>query len=166
MKLADWLDALSHKLLHATDPTLGSVPIGMLAAFPLGVPNNNWLLCTGATFDAAVYPALAAYLGGNTLPDYKGKVLVMQDAGQVEFDTLGEAGGAKTHTLTTAEMPNHTHEGFSGASAITQSGNGLVGGSGNPPVVSAGQIATGTGGGGAHNNLQPYKVVNIAIRGK
>lgn len=38
-----------------------------------------------------------------------GRVLVGIDAGQTEFDTVEETGGAKTHTLTTAEMPSHTH---------------------------------------------------------
>jgi microcystin-dependent protein len=38
-----------------------------------------------------------------------GRVLVSQDAGQAEFDTLGKTGGAKTHTLTSDEMPSHTH---------------------------------------------------------
>jgi microcystin-dependent protein len=45
-----------------------------------------------------------------------------------------------------------------------QSGNGLVSGSGNPPVVSAGNIAGPTGGGEAHNNLQPYIVLNYIIK--
>lgn len=38
-----------------------------------------------------------------------GRVLVGLDSGQTEFDTLGETGGAKTHTLVTGEMPSHTH---------------------------------------------------------
>jgi microcystin-dependent protein len=38
-----------------------------------------------------------------------GRVPVGLDSGQTEFDALGETGGAKTHTLTTAEMPSHNH---------------------------------------------------------
>lgn len=38
-----------------------------------------------------------------------GRVLVSQDTGQAEFDTIEETGGAKTVTLTSAEMPSHTH---------------------------------------------------------
>jgi microcystin-dependent protein len=38
-----------------------------------------------------------------------GRTLVGLDAGQVEFDTVEETGGAKTHTLTTAELASHTH---------------------------------------------------------
>lgn len=41
----------------------------------------------------------------------QGRVVVGRDSGQTEFDTLGETGGAKTHTLTAAEsgLPAHTH---------------------------------------------------------
>ena len=38
-----------------------------------------------------------------------GRVLVSLDAEQTEFDTIEETGGAKTVTLTSAEMPSHTH---------------------------------------------------------
>jgi microcystin-dependent protein len=39
----------------------------------------------------------------------KGRIPVGYDSSQSEFDALGETGGAKTHTLTTSEMPSHTH---------------------------------------------------------
>lgn len=81
-----------------------------------------------------------------------GRVLVGYDAGQTEFDTAGETGGAKTHTLTTAEMPAHVH-----GSNLWQGNGGatnLAGGGG----TGLGDTAS-TGGGGSHNNLQPYIVV-------
>lgn len=43
------------------------------------------------------------------LPNFKGRVPVGLDAGQTEFDTMGETGGAKTHTLTEAQIPAHSH---------------------------------------------------------
>lgn len=83
-----------------------------------------------------------------------GRVLVGIDTVQTEFDTIGETGGEKTHILTTAEMPAHTHtRGVSG----TSGGFGLLD---NAAASSSGNIATGsTGGDGAHNNLQPYITV-------
>lgn len=74
-------------------------------------------------------------------------------------DVVGNVGGAETHTLTTAEMPAHTHgsDGFnsgSGSSAyfVQPADNG------DP------RTTTSTGGGGAHNNMQPAAVVNKIIK--
>ena len=93
---------------------VGSVQMwaGQVAAIPAG-----WLLCNGTAFDPVAYPELAAVVGtlyGGTvgaplLPNLKGRVPVGQDAGQAEFDTIGEAAGAKTHTLTESELAAHDH---------------------------------------------------------
>ena len=45
------------------------------------------------------------------VPDLRGRVVVGRDSAQTEFDSLGEIGGAKTHTLTESEIPSHTHSG-------------------------------------------------------
>ena len=90
-----------------------------------------------------------------------GRCLVGLDAGQTEFDTVEETGGAKTHTLLTAEMPAHTHE----QTAPTSASGGAVAfamDTNASGADTAGNNATqSTGGGGAHNNLQPYIVVYI-----
>jgi len=111
----------------------------------------------GSIFIAAVATNPATLLGGGTWARYgQGRVLVSQDSGQAEFDTVNETGGAKTHTLTTAEIPAHTHTLYGTVQAadgaarrqLTDIANG------NNNVQSG-----STGGGGAHNNLQPYIVV-------
>lgn len=52
----------------------------------------------------------ATFLGYGTWTAFgAGRVLVGYDAGQAEFDTVEETGGAKTVTLSTAQMPVHTH---------------------------------------------------------
>lgn len=48
-------------------------------------------------------------IGGTWVAWGTGKVPVGVDTGQIEFDTVEETGGAKTHTLTASEMPVHTH---------------------------------------------------------
>jgi len=83
-----------------------------------------------------------------------GRVLVGRDAGQSEFDVVEETGGAKTHTLTIAEMPAHTHQLLSGTTDGAGSNIADMSLSNNNLITSG-----STGGGGAHNNLQPYIVV-------
>lgn len=91
------------------------------------------------------------------------------------FQTAGATGGAETHTLTTSEMPSHNHD-MGTINRLANVGNVQNGagnlddwpGSGGP--ISATNVVVGnswtgsmgmTGGGGAHNNLQPYVVVYI-----
>ena len=84
-----------------------------------------------------------------------GKVPVGIDASDADFDTAEETGGAKTHTLTTDEIPSHSH---SYIRKGTTTGGSTQGGD----INSVRQFTdnTGlTGGGQSHNNLQPYIVV-------
>jgi microcystin-dependent protein len=97
--------------------------------------------------------------GGNPLlPNTKGRAIVGQDGAQGEFDALGEAGGAKTHVLTVGEIPAHSHPFLN--NLLTQVNTGFA--APNPSHASGAfalfvdGVTGPTGGGGAHNNLQPY----------
>jgi microcystin-dependent protein len=60
--------------------------------------------------NASVNTNPATLLGFGTWDAFgSGRVLVGVDAADTDFDTLGETGGAKTHTLTVDQMPSHTH---------------------------------------------------------
>lgn len=64
----------------------------------------------GSIFISAVSTNPATLLGFGTWSAFAaGRVLVGLDSGQTEFDTVEETGGSKTHTLTSSEMPSHTH---------------------------------------------------------
>ena len=90
-----------------------------------------------------------------------GRVPVGIDAGQTEFDTAEETGGAKTHTLTISEMPSHTHNLGSKDSTAGDGGAYNEEFIEDPADTTNGPNVTSssTGGGSAHNNLQPYIVV-------
>lgn len=86
-----------------------------------------------------------------------GRALGVSGAGAtLTSRSLGQTVGAETHTLTTTEMPAHTHDvpaNGTGAQAFIASGSG------------GGVIATtSAGGGGAHNNMQPTSFLNAMIK--
>ena len=95
------------------------VPSGAITPFAGSAAPTGWFSCDGSAISRATYAALFAAIGttygagdGSTtfnLPNLKGRVPVGVDAAQTEFDTRGETGGAKTHLLSSAEMPSHTH---------------------------------------------------------
>ena len=133
---------------------------------------TGWLLCDGAAVSRTTYADLFAVLSttfgvgdGSTtfnVPDLKGKVAVGYDSGQTEFDAMAETGGAKTHTLVIGEIPAHNHNLTTNRSTSTSTATypNMLGGT--PYDVSAN--TNNAGGGGAHNNLQPYIVLTYIIK--
>ena len=114
----------------------------LAAAYPIGSIYTN----------AAVNTNPATLLGFGTWAAFAaGRVLVGVDSTQTEFDTLGETGGAKTHTLQASEMPSHSHS--------TRGGIDKREGTSGFTTISIDGTQTGAAGGGAHNNLQPYVTV-------
>lgn len=79
----------------------------------------NWSLCNGQLLDITSNTALFAVLGtayggdGRTsfgLPDFRGRIGVHAGAPDgLRSKYLGEKGGIQDVTLTTAQMPAHTH---------------------------------------------------------
>lgn len=125
-------------------------------ALPAGI-----LACDGALYNVVDYPLLAAYLGDNgngtfNVPDYRNLTLI--GAG-LDF-ALGDTGGEAEHTLTVAEIPAHAHSYDQIVATLIDPGV-------TPSVIGIDDINavdTGsTGGGGAHNNMQPYAAVNYGI---
>ena len=101
--------------------------------------------------------------GGTWVLDSQGKVTVSQDTTDSDFDTLGETGGEKTHTLTVDEMPSHSHgirtnstDGDMDWVPIDHRGNKRQD---ELNFNWEGTVISTTGGGQAHNNVQPYVVV-------
>ena len=142
---------------------------------------HGWAMCNGQLLPISQNTALFSLLGttyggdGKTsfaLPDLRGRAPIHtgQGAGLTVRD-LGAAPGAETITLTSAQMPPHTHTlEANPANASTKHPAGAVlaadktySGPASPPVaMSPAAIAT-TGGGGAHDNLQPSLTLNFII---
>src|SRR3990172_2175284 len=134
----------------------------------------------GSVFIGVVATNPATLLGYGTWAAFgAGRVLVGLDALDTDFDTAEETGGAKTHTLTTAQMPAHTHTqrrnnvatgantGWTTAFDASSSSPVADVNTGTGSTTATNQAATAVnqnaGGGGAHNNLQPYLVLKGMI---
>ena len=131
------------------------------AAYPVGA-----IFTTTVAY--ANSAAVVAAIGGTTWAAFgAGKVLVGLDSSDTDFDTSEETGGSKTtsgntgsHTLTTSEIPAHTH---AGTARYTETGLNAQNNSGYWHAT--GEITGSTGGGGGHTHtvantiVQPYIVV-------
>lgn len=149
--------------------------IGAIALWPAATPPESWLLCDGSAVSRGDYADLFAVIGtaygggdGSTtfnLPNLKGRVAVGQNTAEAEFDTLGETGGEKAHTLSAAEMPSHNHEFNTIPTGDTQAWEAPYQTFLYKYVAGTHYVAgASSGGGGAHNNLPPYTVLNYIIR--
>lgn len=156
-------------------PTGDTFPIGAITTYGGSTAPTNWLICDGSAVSRVTYSDLFNAIGttygagdGTTtfnLPNLKGRVAVGKDTTQTEFDSLGETGGEKKHTLTTQEMPTHNHgaKGFR-MCATSQQGNQVVSSQIIPTDPVNASTSVNAGGGQAHNNLQPYITLNYIIK--
>jgi microcystin-dependent protein len=163
------------------------MPTGTVMPFAgTAIPNSDWLFCDNTPISRTEYADLFEVIGttygsgdGSTTfnkPDLRGRVIAGQDdmggtsadrltglSGGLNGDNLGATGGSQEHTLTTSEMPAHTHtysESSDGPDA-----RGVGGGFTDPTAVGRQQADSGsTGGGSAHNNVQPTIILNYIIK--
>lgn len=164
-------------------------PIGAVVPFWGLQEPAGWLLCKGQAVSRATYKELFDVIGtrsgagnGSTtfnVPDLRESLIYgVGDSGSFT-QTMGAAVGEKTHTLTLAEMPSHSHP----LSTNNQAHSFAWGASGSVhvPVSAVGGAATGnqlytqqgpwnataaTGGGQAFPVRPSGVVANYIIRAK
>lgn len=145
---------------------------GQTGAVTIAVPTktsqltNDSGFITAADIGNALYPVGSIYMsvnntnpstffGGTWVSWGAGRVAVGVDTNDTDFATVEKTGGEKTHTLTVSEMPSHKHTVEAIGSGTTQQELTAF----NVGTTSGidGYAGTDfTGGGQAHNNLQPY----------
>ncbi len=149
---------------------------------------RGWAFCDGQLLPIAQNTALFSLIGttyggdGRTttaLPNLKGRAPMHPGRGPgLTARRLGEKGGVETATLTEAQIPNHTHtlRGNTNPATVfaadaTMALARSVGGNAYnseaaataPRVAMANGSLEPTGGGQAHNNMQPFLTLNFII---
>ena len=160
-----------------SQPFVGEIKIFAGTFVPLG-----WAFCDGTHLAIDSNPTLFQLIGttyggdGNTtfaLPDLRSRVPVHQGAGSV----IGQAAGVEMVTLTSAQLPSHSHvlQSSITASALSPTNNlpaGTVSAAGKSEIYgpAAGKPTnlspasmTLDGGSQPHNNIQPYLTINFII---
>jgi len=156
-----WFDGIS--LVEET------VEAGTIKPFGSTTVPSGWLACDGTAVSRTTYSTLFTAIGttfgvgdGSTtfnVPDIRGRAPIGNGTGSgLTARTIAATVGAETHTLTTAEMPAHTH-------AVNAGGGTRPEGAGASNATdTSSQTSTSTGGGAAHNNMQPSLVLAFIIK--
>jgi microcystin-dependent protein len=93
-----------------------SVPAGVISQFAGATAPSGYLLCQGQTLSTTTYANLFSTIGytyggaGSSflLPNLQNRIPVGKGT-DTEFDALGETGGAKEVTLSSSQIPVHSH---------------------------------------------------------
>ena len=152
--------------------------VGEIRMFGGNFAPAGWMFCEGQLLpiseNETLFNLIGTTYGGDgqstfALPDLRGRLPIHQGNGFI----LAETGGAEEITLTTNQIPVHTHP-LLGSTAVTQGTNptgNVVGQSTQatqfiddvPNVNLATQVASPDGGSQPHTNFQPYLCVDFII---
>jgi microcystin-dependent protein len=138
--------------------------IGEIIAYAGPVsPDPNWLICDGSSLLRSDYNDLFTVIGTTygavdsthfSIPDLRDRV-----AASAGSQAIGTYYGEAEHTLTNSEVPSHSHtESAAGPNATT-----IGPGAPQPTAVPIPGVTGASGGGGAHNNIQPTLAVTYLI---
>jgi microcystin-dependent protein len=161
-------DLLNKGQCDASD-NFADVPQGSVVVFGTTTVPAGFLLCDGASYLRADYPALFSAIGvlhGSAdsthfnVPNMTGRIPVGHDPLDADFATVGLTGGATTVTVTEANLPAHVHTGIKTATYTIYSESGHTQITADPVNGTTGS----TGGGGAHTNMGPAIAMAYGIK--
>lgn len=153
--------------------------LGEIRLFSFGFIPGGWLPCDGQLLNISqnqvLYQLLGTTYGGDgkttfALPNLQGRL----EMGVGPNAALGKSGGELAHALTTAEMPQHSHNALGSTSPAaaappgpavalaTTQGVPLYAPSGQPKSMSPEAVGP-AGSGQPHPNMMPYLVLNFCI---
>jgi microcystin-dependent protein len=166
----------------------GSDPyVGEIAIFCGNYAPNGWAFCDGRLLsigdNSLLFQLIGTTYGGNgettfAVPDLRGRAPMHSNpipGPSLSNRQIGETGGTETVTLSTQQLPSHSHQlGVSTAPGTTASPLGAVpadGGNGSAQytpstanlLTQPSQVLGGVGGNTPHENMQPFLVVNYII---
>jgi microcystin-dependent protein len=150
--------------------------------FSFNFPPKGWALCNGQLLpinqNQALFALLGTNFGGNGqtnfgLPNIQGQVPIHTGDGH----TLGERAGASSVTVSSAQMPGHTHALMANTTQAVEAdgnlpatgkrlanaiGNSVYGPATNLVAMAARNVSN-VGGSQPHTNMMPYLVLNFCI---
>jgi microcystin-dependent protein len=162
---------------------MSSPYIGEIRMFGGSFPPSGWAFCDGQLLpiseNDALFTLIGTTYGGDgqstfALPDRRGRAPVHQGMGSgLGTYSIGEQAGVETVTLTTQQIPTHTHgwQASAGPGAANSPANNVVGsppvmklyGPGTPSDPVSPTIIQPVGGQQPHENLQPYLTISFII---
>jgi microcystin-dependent protein len=153
--------------------------VGEITMFAGNFAPAGWMFCEGQLISISenetLFQLIGTTYGGDgqstfALPDLRGRLPIHMGNGFV----LAESGGAEEITLTTSQIPAHSHpllgtsnpaatDNPSGAYLANTPTGKLVYSGGTGTVAQNPNKVTNTGGNQPHDNMQPYLCVNFII---
>lgn len=162
---------------------MGQPYVGEIRIFAGNFAPNGWRFCEGQTLpiseNEVLFQLIGTTYGGDgeetfNLPNLAGRLPVHQGTlGGGATYTIGETGGTEEVTLTTQQIPQHSHafNASSNAADVASPKNALLGTStttngyiaSTPAQPMSAQAISPIGGSQPHTNMQPYLCLNFII---